>query len=290
MFAVTGATGKVGGAVARALLAAGRSVRVVVRDPGKAGVWSSRGCDVAIAETSDAAALARAFAGVEGAFVMLPSNFDPSPGFPEAKALIAALRTSLLQAAPAKIVMLSTIGAEATQPNLLNQLGLLEQALADLPMPISFLRAAWFMENAALDVSSAQESGVIHSYLQPLDKPFPMIATEDVGRTAAELLLETWNGHRVVELEGPRRVTPNDLAEAFAKALGWPVKAEIASRDGWEALFRQRGMQNPTPRMQMLDGFNAGWIDFPRQGTQARRGIVTIDQVIATLAARQPQP
>jgi hypothetical protein len=49
-------------------------------------------------------------------------------------------------------------------------------------------------------------------------------------------------------------------------------------------------MQNPTPRMQMLDGFNAGWIDFPRQGTQARRGIVTIDQVIATLAARQKQP
>jgi uncharacterized protein YbjT (DUF2867 family) len=286
MFAVTGATGKVGGTVARALLAAGRSVRVVVRDPGKGGVWSSRGCDVAIAESTDTAALAAAFAGVEGVFVMLPSIFDPTPGFPEAKEMIAALRTSLLQAAPAKIVMLSTIGAEATQPNLLNQLGLLEQALADLPMPISILRAAWFMENAAADMAAARETGVIQSYLQPLDKPFPMIASEDVGRTAAELLLETWNSHRVVELEGPRRVTPNDLAEAFAKALGWPVKAEIVLRDRWEGLFRKQGMQNPTPRIQMLDGFNAGWIDFPRPGTQARRGIVTIDQVIATLTAK----
>jgi uncharacterized protein YbjT (DUF2867 family) len=221
---------------------------------------------------------------------MLPPIFDPSPGFPEARAMIAALRTSLLQAAPAKVVVLSTIGAEATEPNLLNQLGLLEQALADLPMPISFLRAAWFMENAEWDVATAREAGVIHSYLQPLDKPFPMIATEDVGRTAAELLLEDSNGHRVVELEGPRRVTPNDLAEAFARALGWPVKADVVPHDRWEGLFLKQGMGNPAPRIQMLDGFNAGWIDFPRRGTEARRGIVTIDQAIAALVAKEVQP
>jgi uncharacterized protein YbjT (DUF2867 family) len=290
MFAVTGATGKVGGTVARALRAAGRSVRVVVRDPGKGRVWSSQGCDVAVAESADPTALTQAFAGVEGAFVMLPPVFDPSPGFPEAKEMIGALRTSLQQAKPAKIVVLSTIGADATKPNLLNQLGLLERALADLPIPVSFLRAAWFMENAAWDVAPAREAGVIKSYLQPLDKPFPMVATEDVGRTAAELLLENWSGHRIVELEGPRRVTPNDLAEAFVKALGWPVKAEIILRDRWEALFREQGMQHPVPRMEMLDGFNAGWIEFERRGARARKGSVAIDQVIATLTAKDAQP
>jgi uncharacterized protein YbjT (DUF2867 family) len=289
MFAVIGATGKVGGAVARTLLAAGRSVRVVVRDPGKAESWSSRGCDIAVAESTDGAALARALAGVEGAFVMLPPIFDPAPGFPEAKQMIAALRASLLQAAPGKIAVLSTIGAEATQPNLLNQLGLLEEALADLPMPVSFLRAAWFMENAAWDVAPARRTGVIPSYLQPLDQSFPMVATEDVGRTAAELLLEDWTGRRVVELEGPRRISPNDLAEAFARTLGWPVKAEIVARDGWEALFREQGMQHPVPRMQMLDGFNSGWIDFPQRGARARKGILTIDQVIATLAGKESE-
>jgi len=290
MFAVTGATGKVGGVVARALLAAGQSVRVVVRDPGKSEVWSSRGCEVAVAESTDAEALTRAFTGIEGAFVMLPPIFDPTPGFPEAKEMIVALRRSLLQGKPAKIVVLSTIGAEATQPNLLNQLGLLEQALADLPIPVTFLRAAWFMENAAWDVAPARETGVIQSYLQPLDKPFPMVATEDVGHTAADLLLEDWNGHRVVELEGPHRVTPNELAEAFAKALGWPVKTKTVSHDSWQGLFRAQGMHHPAPRMQMLDGFNAGWIDFPQRGARARKGVVTIDQVIASLAAEQAQP
>jgi uncharacterized protein YbjT (DUF2867 family) len=272
------------------LLAAGQSVRVVVRDPGKAGVWSQHGCEVAAGNSTSVDELTRAFAGVEGAFVMLPPIFDPTPGFPEARAMIAALCMALEQAQPAKIVVLSTIGAEAPQPNLLNQLGLLEDRFAGLPMPVTFLRAAWFIENAAWDVEPARNAGVIPSYLQPLDKPFPMIATEDVGRTAAALLLDDWSGPRVVELEGPCRVSPNGLAEAFAKALGRPVKATIVPRDGWETLFREQGMRHPLPRMQMLDGFNAGWIDFPRQGESARKGIVTIDQAITALVGHERRP
>ena len=287
MFAVTGATGKVGGAVARALLRAGRSVRVVVRDPGKAAAWSSLGCEIAVAEISDAAGLTQAFAGTEGAFAMLPPLFDPSPDFSEARAMIAALRAALLQARPAKLVALSTIGAQAPEPNLLNQLGLLEDALAGLPMPTTFLRAAWFMENAAWDIGPARETGAIQSYLQPLDKPVPMVSSEDVGRCAAGLLVERWSGHRVVELEGPRRVSPNDVAAAIEKALGWPVKADIVPRERWEALFRQQGMQNPTPRIQMLDGFNDGWIEFAQRGAAARKGTISIDDAITALAANE---
>jgi uncharacterized protein YbjT (DUF2867 family) len=289
MFAVTGATGKVGGATARALLAAGRAVRVVVRDPGKGAVWSSLGCETAVAESNNATLLTQAFAGTEGVFVMLPPLFDPAPGFPEAKEMIAALRASLLQARPAKIVVLSTIGAQAPQPNLLNQLGLLENALSDLPMPVTFLRAAWFMENAVWDLAPARDTGAIESYLQPLDKPVPMVAAEDVGRAAAELLLEDRSGHRVIELEGPRRVSPNDLAEAFANALGWPVKANVVPRERREALFREQGMRNPVPRIQMLDGFNDGWIEFEQRGAAARKGTITVDEAIAALAAKDKQ-
>jgi len=285
MFAITGATGKVGGAVARTLLAAHQPIRVVVRDTRKSETWAARGAEVAIAETRDSAAMTRAFSKAEGAFVMLPSNFDPSPGFPEARSLIEAIRVSLSEAQPSKVVVLSTIGANAQQANLLNQLGLLENALADLPMPITFLRAAWFMENASWDVAPARADGVIPSYLQPLDKVFPMVATEDVGRTVAELLLDNWEGHRVVELEGPHRVSPNDIAEAFARTLGWPVRTRIIAREKWDGLFRAQGMANPTPRMQMLDGFNEGWIDFPKRDASSRKGAITIDQAIASLVA-----
>jgi NAD(P)H dehydrogenase (quinone) len=128
---------------------------------------------------------------------------------------------------------------------------------------------------------------VIQSYLQPLDRAFPMVSAGDVGRTAALLLQESWQGKRVVELEGPQRVSPTDLAAALAKVLGTPVHAEAVPRSRWESIFRAQGMKNPSPRMQMIDGFNAGWIDFPDHGAHARKGSIGIDQAIATLVQRE---
>ena len=283
MFAVTGMTGQVGSAVARTLLAQGKEIRAVVRNADKAGQWKALGCDIAVADMNDSAAMTEAFADVDGVFILLPPTFDPSPGFVEASRTVAAIRTALVHARPARTVCLSTIGADADQPNLLNQLRMLEQALAGLPMPIAFLRAAWFIENAAWDVAAARETGVMPSFLQPLDKPVPMVATADVGRVAAELLQQDWQGQRVVNLEGPRRITPNDIAASFAGLLGRPVKAEIVPRGGWHELFIAQGMKNPLPRIQMLDGFNQGWIEFDGGEAASRKGKVRLDSVLAQL-------
>ena len=264
MYAITGITGKVGTAVARSLLAAHQPVRGIVRDRGKGARWADLGCAIAIADLADPRALAAAFEGAEGVFAMLPPVFDPASGFPEARVFIASLQAALAEATPKKVVALSSIGADALQPNLLNVLGLMEDALKTLSVPVVFLRAAWFMENAAWDIASATE-GNIQSYLQPLDRLIPMIATDDVGRTAAALLQEHWEGQRVVELEGAQRVS------------------KAVPRDLWESIFRAQGMKNPTPRMQMLDGFNTGWIEFASRGANARKGAVGIDQAIAAL-------
>ena len=170
MFAVTGITGQVGAAVARSLLSADQSVRAVVRERSKGAPWAQLGCDIAVADLSDTDALTAAFEGTTGVFAMLPPVFDPAPGFPEATVFINSLRAALALAKPAKIVALSTVGADAPQPNLLNVLGRMEEALGSLPIPVTFLRAAWFMENAAWDIDSAKK-GLIQSYLQPLDLP-----------------------------------------------------------------------------------------------------------------------
>jgi NAD(P)H dehydrogenase (quinone) len=286
MYAITGITGKVGGALARALLADGQPVRAVVRDADKGRAWAERGCAVALAEMQDAASLSAAFKGAEGVFILPPSEFDPLPGFPEARAVIDAVKSALESTSPDKVVCLSTIGAQASQPNLLTQRTLMEQALGKLPMPIAFLRPGWFMENAAWDIDSAK-SGLIQSYLQPLDRAVPMVSSDDVGRAAAALLQERWEDKRVVELEGPQRVSPNALAAAFAKALGTPVRAEVVPRAQWESIFRAQGMKNPTPRIQMIDGFNAGWIDFADRGARVRKGSISIDQAITTLIQKQ---
>lgn len=285
MFAITGITGQVGGAVARALIEAGKSVRAVVRDADKGAAWARQGCEVAVAALDDAEALKRAFAETEAVFFLLPPVFDPAPGFDEARRVIAAVREALEATRPGKLVSLSTIGAQAARPNLLQQHQLQENSLGTLPLPVAFLRAAWFMENAVWDVAPARTTGVIPSFLCPLDKPVPMVATADIGRVAAELLQENWQGTRVVELEGAR-LTPNDVAAGFSRVLGRDVRMEVVPRATWDALFRSQGMKNPTPRIQMLDGFNEGWIDFESDARGIRKGTVQLDAVLRELVAR----
>ena len=282
MYAITGITGQVGGVVAATLLDRHVEVRAVARDTGRAEAWIARGCEVAPADFADIPALTKAFSQIDGVFVVLPPAFDPSPGFPEARKVIDNILVALRAAAPPKVVALSTIGAQATEPNLLSQLGLFEDGLRTLPMPVTVLRPGWFIENAAWDVADAR-AGRIRSYLQPLDKAFPMVSVADVGRVAGECLLETWEGRRTVELEGPERVSPNDLAAAFGEVLRCKVTAEAVARKDWEGLFRAQSMRYPLPRIQMLDGFNAGWIDFPDGSATSRKGRIGLIEAVRRL-------
>jgi uncharacterized protein YbjT (DUF2867 family) len=198
----------------------------------------------------DAGELAAAFKDVEGVFILPPSDFDPLPGYPEARRVIDAIVSALSKVRPRKVICLSTIGADAPHDNLLTQRTMLEEALRNIGLPVTFLRAAWFTDNAAWDVASARDEGVLHSFLQPADKAFPMVASGDVGRLAADLIRQGWNGTRVVELEGPARVTPTALADAFATALGrrsrWKPSPATAGRTSsghkaWRILCRRCG-------------------------------------------------
>jgi NAD(P)H dehydrogenase (quinone) len=285
MYAVVGITGQVGGAVARKLLADKRGVRAVLRDANRGLPWAVRGCEMARADLRDAASLTAALKGVEGLFAMLPPIFDPSPDFPEARALIASLRSAIAAASPPRVVCLSTVGAQAKRQNLLTQLTILEQELGELSQPVTFLRPAWFMENFAWDIPPARATGVVSSFLQPLDRHFPMVATDDVGRVAAELLQDDQKGRRIVELEGPRRIAPVEVARALSEVLGRAVHADAVPRDKWEALFTSQGMKHPKPRIQMLDGFNEGWIGFESGESRTLKGKIELKTVLELLTA-----
>jgi uncharacterized protein YbjT (DUF2867 family) len=270
-------------------LAAGQPVRAVVREVGKGETWTKLGCDLVEADINDASALTTAFRRVDGVFVLVPANFDPLPDFREARAIAATLRSAIEAARPGRVVYLSTIGAQATQSNLLTQHSIIEQALGESSMPISFLRPGWFMENSIWDVAPAR-NGMISSFLQPLNKPVPMVSTADIGRVAAQLIQTTWNGRSVVELEGPHRVTPKEIAATFADLLGRPVKTEAVPRETWESLFKSQGMKNPLPRIQMLDGFNEGWIEFQSGESGSRKGKIELRTVLQRLIEPESKP
>ena len=286
MVAVTGITGKVGSRVARGLLAQGQTVRAVVRSRAKGDEWAALGCEVSVASVDDATAMTEAFRGVDGVFLMTPPNYDPEPGFPDTQHNSVAIRTAIEESRPGKVIFLSTVGAQVTEPNLLNNSGITEAMLRTVPVPVAFLRAAWFMENVAWDIESAKK-GVVHSFLQPLDHRIPMVATEDIAQTAVELLGQSWNGVRIVELEGPERYSSNDVAAALASVLRTPVRNEIVPRSTWEELFRSQGTKNPLPRIRMVDGFNEGWIDFESGQRGSRKAGTTLQAALQALVSEK---
>jgi len=282
-YSVMGITGRVGGATARALLAAGKKVRGIVRDPAKAREWEDAGVELVTADWQDTAALAEAFRGAAGVFAMVPPNFAPSPCFPETLAVIASIREALAAASPERAVFLSSIGGQHDQgTGLILQCHLLEEGMRDLLFATAFVRAAWFMENSAWDVASARDERMIDAYLSPLDRPFPMIATEDIGRLVARTLQEDWTGRRVLELEAPQRYSQNEIAETFAKILGHPVAATPVPREEWAERFESQGMpaDRTAPRIEMLDGFNSGWIEFEKGGTEHVLGSTSLEQAL----------
>lgn len=280
MFLVAGITGKVGGAAARRLLEEGHAVRALVRDPQKAAAWSQEGVELRQGDLTDAAAVAAALEGVEGAFVMQPTPVAVAPSFPEARAINAGLREALHRSPPPRLVALSSVGSQHTSGlGNITQTHLMEEALGDVPCPTAFVRAGAFIDNNVGALERVFSTGWFDSFLQPTDRTFPMIATEDIGREVARLLVEGWSGKKIVELGSP--VSPDDLARAMGEALGRPVEARPIPREQWAARIEAMGLPKDKtgPWEEMQDGFNSGWIDFGVPGTEPVAGTVTPAQV-----------
>jgi uncharacterized protein YbjT (DUF2867 family) len=284
MFVVTDITGRIGSATVRVLLAAGKDVRAVVDSHESGLAWAGHGCSIAIASMDNADALGEAFIGADGVCILLPSSFNSPPSYDESCRMIAAIRKALDATRPSRVVCVSSIGAHVVRRNPLQRFSILERELGTLPIPLALLRAAWLMEDAVEDVESALAKGVVPSFLQPLDRKFPMVAAADVGRTAAGLLLQHSQYRRVVELEGPQQVSPNDIGTAFERVLGEPVRMEVAQRETWEAKLKARGVVDPTTRIQMLDGYNDGSITFENSDDERRKGRVPLQRVVSTIA------
>ncbi len=288
MFFVAGIASHVGSAAARALLADGRDVRALVRDRAKAEDWEAKGVDIREGDLTDASALAEALRGVEGAFLMQPTPMGVSSGFPEVVALNTSFKEALRRSSPPRLVVLSSVGSEqASELGNITQTHLLEEALKDASFPVAVVRAGGLLENFLASLGRAGQTGVFDSFLQPMDRAFPMAATRDAGVEVARLLTAApWKGRRVVEVGS--RITPIEVAAGMSEALGRKIMARPIPREHWDIAFEAMGL---TPSQaanwaEMEDGFNSGWIDFGCPGTEPVLGTTSPTQVFAQAGTR----
>jgi NAD(P)H dehydrogenase (quinone) len=72
----------------------------------------------------------------------------------------------------------------------------------------------------------------------------------------------------------------------MAKRIWLSRIASLLGHAEGQALFESQGMLHPLPRMQMLDGFNEGWIDFEGGQASTIKGKVELQTVLQELVDR----
>jgi uncharacterized protein YbjT (DUF2867 family) len=220
MFVISGASGKTGGVVARALLGQKKPVRVLVRREESAATWRERGAEAAVLSLEDEDRLAAALAGASGFFAILPEDPGARDFDTERKRLAESIAHAVERSRVAHVVLLSSLPggvAEGSGPG--KHLYDFEQRLRATASRITVLRAASFQENVLLSLAPATHQGIYPNFLPAAELPFPTVATCDVGRVAASLLLEPPPANEVVDLVGPT-YSAKDFAEALGRALG----------------------------------------------------------------------
>jgi uncharacterized protein YbjT (DUF2867 family) len=282
MFLVMGITGKVGGATAKHLLAQGKKIRALVRNRDKAANWADQGVELVDGDWNDSAAIERALKGVEGAFVMLPAVWAPSPDFKEAKDVIANYVKALTKVAPPRVVALSSMGANRTSGlGMITALSLFEQGFRNLTSPVAFVRAGGFFENFLYGLQAAQ-SGTLPVFYNPTNRKSTMVATNDIGAQLAKLLTgSAWSGHRVIELGS--MVSADEVAGQLGEVLKLEVKAFAIPRAGWAGAFEQTGIPkgHTGAAEDMFEAVNSGWMDLGVKGTEHVAGTTSARDVFA---------
>jgi uncharacterized protein YbjT (DUF2867 family) len=282
MYLVMGITGNVGGATARRLLKQGKQVRALVRDREKASKWADQGVELVGGDWNDATAIASALKGVEGAFVMLPTVWAPSPDYSEAKGVIANYVEALSKVVPSRIVALSSMGANRTIGlGMITALAFLEQGLRNLTSPVAFVRAGGFFENFLFGLQAAQ-GGTLPVFYNPTNRKSTMVATDDIGAEVAALLIgPAWSGHRVIELGS--MVSADEVAAQLGEVLKLDVRAFAIPRAGWADAFQQFGVPkgHTGPAEEMFESVNAGWMELGVTGTEHVAGTTSARDVFA---------
>lgn len=222
-----GATGAQGGAVVRALLESGSTVRGVTRrtDSASARRLSAAGVEVVAADLSNETSVAQAFTGVDGAYA-LTTPFEDGP-----EAEIAQGRTILDAALAAQVphLVFSSV-ADADQhtgiPHF-DSKAMVEAALAQSGLSYTIVGPSYFYDNM-LGGLDAIKAGVFELPL-PADAPLQQLSRRDLGRFVATVLNDPdpVRGARIdIASDEP---TGRQMTAALAETLGRPV--ELVTRD-----------------------------------------------------------
>ncbi|WP_410818438.1 NmrA family NAD(P)-binding protein [Micromonospora sp. 050-3] len=254
---VTGATGRQGGATARALLAAGVPVRALVRDPAtdRARAVQALGAELVTGDLDDRDSLVRAARGAQAVFsVQMPAMTGNSINFAGELAQAVNLIEAALAAEVPQFVHTSVSGAgqhteapgwaegrwAAMEPYYTTKAGIQERVREAGFPHWTLIKPGFFMDNLLPSAAYLLPRGVaggLATVLKP-QTSLSLVAVDDIGRAAAAAIADPDRFHGV-ELElASDHLTMTEIAKTLSDALG----AELTAPDMTEEEAVAAGM------------------------------------------------
>jgi uncharacterized protein YbjT (DUF2867 family) len=263
MITVMGAAGNVGGKVADLLLQGDETIRVLEHKRSLDRL-AERGAEVVRGDALNVEDMRVLFGDADAAFVLLPDNVGDPDFVANRSRMSQAISAALRDSDVPHVIALTVVGADREDaPGPPAGLHDHEQRLSELrDSSVLVLRPAAYMDYllAALPLIRSQQ---LNGSAVDGDVPYPMIATQDVAREAAERLVRRdWTGHQSKLLLGPEDVSMRQATSLIGSLVGLPDLPYVQfppaqMKDGLVA----GGMSEEAARLlvDMQLGINDGW-------------------------------
>ena len=236
MILVTGAAGKTGKAVIKALAARGARARALIRRPERAAELKALGAaEVSIGGFDEAAALSRAAAGADAIYHICPNASRDELAF--AQAVAAAARAHNVR----RFVFHSVLHPQIEAMPHHWQKMRVEEFLITAGFDLTILQPTAYMQNILGAWRSIVSDGVFR-VPYPIGTRLSLVDLDDVAEAAALVLTTTGHGGATYELVGTPPLSQTEVTAALGTALGRAVRAEAETVDAWDARARAAGM------------------------------------------------
>ena len=271
MILVTGAAGKTGKAVIKALIARGEVVRAFVRSASHDASLRAMGVrDIVVGGMGDPHALSRAMQGADAIYHICPNVSPHEIVF--AKALVAAAA----DAGVPRLIYHSVLHPQIeAMPHHWNKLRV-EEMLFACALDITILQPTAYMQNSFAEWDRMVSDG-IYRVPYPVATKLCLVDLDDVAEAAALVLTNAGHSGATYELVGTPPLSQVEIAETFGEALNKTVRAEAETIETWDQRARSAGMDDHS-RETLAKMFRA----------YARDGLVGNPNVLGWLLGRPP--
>lgn len=217
--------GNIGRGLVDLILSAGHQVTMISRSPSKVADFVGRGARLVEGSIDDPAVLEAAMPGVDVLYWLPPLVLDQPDFLAWARACGDRVAGIAEAAGVRRAVLLSSVGAQQDQGvGPIACLPAIERRFREAFPDMVSLRPGHFMENFLMSLPTMLSDGAIYSS-HAADQPIPMIATRDIARASADVVMdEVWAGHHVIGLHGPADVSYREAAETIGRVIGLPIR------------------------------------------------------------------